>query len=191
MSRSLASELGLRGDRAASNSRAKRQGNAFEDALDDLHELYARRGEAVVVRSPAPFRVTGHDGRGFRGVFEGAGPVDYTGLVAGRGVAFDAKSTSSSTWALDHLPAHQAEFLDAWAAQGGFGFVLLWLGGVVWVVPWSVLRSLWVAHAEGRAKGVRAAPGTASLSAAQLDSVAVRAQGVHWLPVVRRLLGAP
>lgn len=191
MSRDFAASLGYRAAGAAQR-RAKKQGNAFEDTLDDLHALYAQRGEAVVVRSPAPIRILAYEQGGVvRGRLEGIGPVDYTGLVAGRGVAFDAKSTTAETWRLDALEVHQAAFLDQWAAQGGFGFVLLWLRGPVWLLPWTTLRPLWISHRAGRIAGTRAAPGTASLTEAHLVEIGHRCQGAAWLPALRRAWGTP
>ncbi len=176
--------------RASAGRNAAKQGNAFEDALDELHALYMRRGEAAIVRSPAPFRVLGQSGGVFRGVFEGTGPADYTGLVAGRGVSFDAKSTTASAWALKKLEAHQADWLDAFTAQGGYGFILLWMQGGVWVLPWETLRPVWTAHRAYRVAGQRATAGSASLSPARVAELGHRCQASNWLPVVRRLWGA-
>ena len=173
--------------RRSAGAAGHRRGHAFEDALDDLHARYRTGGRAWVVKVPAPYRVLGEPKGGFfRGVFEGGGPPDYVGVAAGRSYVFDAKQTSEDRWRFGALADHQAEHLDAAQRQGACAFILLWLGGVVWVVPWQALGPLWWAWR----REARAAPGTASLSAVDLEAIAHRCQGCDWLPVVAKLLGA-
>lgn len=189
----IAAELGhapAKSDvRRTAGARGHRQGHAFEDALDGLHKLYGAADRAYVAKVPAPYRVTSSPKGGhFHGVFEGEGPPDYFALVGGRALVFDAKQTSGDRWRFEALAEHQARHMDAATRHGAFAFVLLWMGGSVWVVPWGALGPLWWAWAR---RSERSTAGTASLSPAQLREMAQPCQGCDWLPVVLRLLGAP
>lgn len=187
----LLAELGLaptRLEKAVRAGRAgHRDGHGFERALDGLHNLYKEAGRAWVIKVPAPYTVRGRpiDGR-FTGVFEGEGPPDYAGAVAGRMVVFDAKQTAADRWRFEALATHQAEHFDRATKQGAFAFVLLWIEGAVWVLPWSQLGPRWWSWC---AQASRAAKGTASLTAADLAAIGHRCAGYDWLPVVIRLLG--
>ena len=165
------------------------EGLAFEAQLDELHKHYRHAGRAVVVKVPAPYRVVKKLPKGrFTGAFEAAGPPDYAGVIEGRAVAFDAKQTSGDRWSFDLLADHQARYLDGFQLQDAFAFLVLTLGGRVWVVPWTTLGPRWWAWHRTRGAAAR---GTASLSEADLDAIGHRCVGCDWLPVVVRLLGAP
>jgi hypothetical protein len=175
-------------NRRAAGARGHAQGHGFERSLDSLHGFYRSAGRAWVVKVPAPSRVLKMLGKGrFTGAFEGEGPPDYFAVICGRAVVFDAKQTAADRWGFSALAEHQAEHFEEVTLQGGFAFVLLWLGGVVRVVPWSALGPRWWTWC---AQTGRAVPGTASLSVADLDAIGHRCQGCDWLPVVVRLLGA-
>ena len=189
----FAAELDPKGSasatRRAAGARGHAHGHAFEETLDALHNRYRAAGRAWVVKVPAPYRVLGAPKGGrFSAAFEGEGPPDYFAVIRGRAVVFDAKQTAADRWGFSALAEHQAEHFEEVTLQGGYAFVLLWLGGGVRVVPWSALGPRWWAWC---AQTGRAVPGTASLSAADLDGIAHRCQGCDWLPVVVRLLAGP
>lgn len=175
--------------RRSAGARGHAQGHAFEEALDHLHIRYRAAMRAYVTKTPSPYRVLGvPKGGRFSGVFEGEGPPDYFAVIGGRAVVFDAKQTAADRWGFSALAQHQAEHFEEVTLQGGYAFALLWLGGVVRVVPWSALGPRWWSWwgTTGTAR-----PGTASLSVADLDAIGHRCVGCDWLPVVVRLLGAP
>lgn len=189
-------ELGLapptRSEKAVRAGRAaNRHGHGFEGALDGLHAAYNAAERAWIVKVPAPYKVLGKPTKGrFTASWEGEGPPDYAGAVAGRLVAFDAKQTAADRWGFEALAPHQAQHFDRATKQGAYAFVLLWIEGAVWVLPWEVLGPRWWAWRNTRAaKALRATPGTASLSAADIAEIGHRCQGYDWLPVVMALLG--
>ena len=192
MGRSLYDELAgpkaKSAKRRMAGARGHAQGHGFERSLDDLHIHYRSARRAWVEKVPSPYRVLKVLGGGrFTGAFEGEGPPDYTGIVAGRTVVFDAKQTSDTRWGFDHLAIHQAGALEEVASYGGFAFVLLWMGGIVWVLPWSELGPRWCAWRDTE----KAKRGEGSLTVANIDAIGHRCQGCDWLPVVAKLLGAP
>jgi recombination protein U len=188
-----ASTPGKKHAKAAQTGReGQRRGLGFEDALDGLHAAYNAAGRAWVIKVPAPYRVLGKPtGSRFTAAWEGEGPPDYAGAVGGRPICFDAKQTAGDRWSFDALAPHQAQHFDRAAAQGVACFVLLWLDGNVWLVPWATLGPRWWAWRERRALREAVPYGSASLSTAGLHDVGHRCQGYDWLPVFSRLWGAP
>ena len=78
------------------------------------------------------------------------GPVDYTGTIVGpgRAICFDAKMCDLATrypvGNLDHLPAHQRQYLILHGEAGALSGVLIWAtkrAGYFWL-PWHALREL-------------------------------------------------
>lgn len=188
-------ELGLapptRSEKAVRAGRAaNRHGLGFEDALDGLHDAYNAAERAWIIKVPAPYRVLNKPVKGrFSASFVGEGPPDYTGAIAGRPLTFDAKQTAANRWAFEALAPHQAQHLDRATTQGAYAFVLLWIEGTVWVLPWEKLGLRWWGwHNTRAAKALRATPGTASLSATDIVEIGHRCQGYDWLPVVGRLV---
>ena len=169
------------------NLTPKRAGDAFEDRLETQHDLYALTGACYVVQVPQAVVIERRMPTGrVLGRIKGKGPPDYSGIVRGQPVVFDAKSTVAKTWGLALLEQHQADHFDRAQAAGGFCFVLLSMSGRVWLLPWLALGPPWWAwwRNPGHAKA-----GTASLSAADLDRLGHRCEGCDWMPVAVRLIG--
>ena len=113
---------------------AQRHGKAWEDQLEHACRRYLEQGQADVERVQAPYRVLpgGRERGSFRAILL-AGPVDFRGWIAnpGRGVAFDAKSTTNKTsFNLGAVEPHQARHLLRAHRTGALaGLALLFQGG--------------------------------------------------------------
>lgn len=165
----------------------KALGDSFEARLQTQHDIYALTGTCYVVAVPPAIVIEQRLPKGkIIGRIKGKGPPDYSAIVRGQAVVFDAKSTVAKSWDFDGLAEHQAEHFDRAQAAGGYSFVLLSMSGRVWLLPWLDLGALWWAwwKTPGRAKA-----GTASLSAADLARIGHRCQGADWAPVAARLIG--
>ena len=169
------------------------RGKGLESMLDQLHQVYAARGWASIDRTPQPIkRLKIHPGMrlppgAFVAVYGGDGPPDYRGSVApsGRSVVFDAKMSAGARWPLKHLEPHQAKDLDLALRTGAYPFVLLYISGRTWVLPWTTLAPMWWYWHRGEA-----ARGEASISTAELPTLGHPCAAGGWLPVVRQLLEA-
>ncbi len=101
-------------------------GREFEQMLEQSHEVYLTQGIAAVRKHPIEWRYTsklvydkmaGHrqdlvartnTGRFLTRVKSN---IDFSGVAAGRHVAFDAKQVSRLNYPLDNLPDHQLRTL--------------------------------------------------------------------------------
>ncbi len=127
-------------------SRAHR-GSAAEQLLTMSHASYELRGEAFMVPVPTPIGRVPQRGKTasasdadpplsggrrarsmhFESFYKKKSTADYVGVLspAGRGLAVELKSLSEDQWYLSKLPAHQADFLERWAAQGALAYLLI------------------------------------------------------------------
>lgn len=168
-----------------------RQGKGWEAYLKVWHDRYRRAGSAHIVKTEPPVKVLGKpDPKGrFRACWGSSAPVDFVGVAGGRAVFFDAKDTDSPRFALSAVDDHQAACLDAAVAAGGLAFIALRHRPTgMWVLPWSVLGPAWHRWRDSTRGSGRAAPGTASLSAAEIRDIGLPIpsdiKGDGWLPVV-------
>lgn len=164
--------------RASHTNRGKR----LEERLESVHQRYLRAG-VYVQRNGTPFvPLSGrtHNGRPL-GIPGADAPPDYLAMSDGWAILFDAKSTTDDKWSFSNLEKHQAQSLDAWEAAGGIAGLVVAvenLAVVAWV-PWSTLGPRWWAwYRETK----RAAPGTASLTRAELEASPYRCPMLDWLP---------
>jgi recombination protein U len=119
------------------------RGRALEDLVDLVLAGYEERGIALVRRVPDPWRVVRRGGRVVGAFPARKGLVDYLGVWRGVPVAFDCKETGG-VLSFSKLPAHQLEFLERWACQGGLAALLVrfWRrGAVVWVPVGALLEA--------------------------------------------------
>lgn len=167
---------------AAAQRRASHsnRGKALEQLLELTHRRYQRTGVAYVQRNGVEFipkkRRPGDFGPPL-GTVGPEAPPDYLALSRGCvPILFDAKSTEDTTWSFSLLELHQARSLDAWSEAGGVSGLVVALDHmrVIGWVPWPALSVRWHAW---YASTKRAAPGTASLTAADLQAC----EG-DWLP---------
>lgn len=124
------------------------RGRAFEEALEEMHALYANRGLAEITKNYVRSTVI-KGGRLAR--IDGPAIVDYSGTLAGgRAAAFDAKDCAGRAIPLDRLRPHQAEYLGRVFALGGLAFVLVRFEYAhVYRIPISSWADAVQAHAYG------------------------------------------
>lgn len=156
----------------------------WERRLAGWHRAYSLSRRAHIIQTSAPIKVLGQvTGGRFMACWAGSGPVDFMGVVEGRAIAFDAKSSEASRWPLKGLHEHQAQCLDSMALAGAVcGVALSCPSGEYWV-PWDALGPLWWSWARSRATGA-VSRGAASLSAADLERVGVKMRRNGWIDVV-------
>lgn len=165
-------------------------GQDWEALLEAHHARYRAEGSAVVLRTCPPFRIVRavkERGRSLLVGFHEQGPQDYEAVLPWGALALEAKRHQGARWPFADLPEHQALHLDAFealrTARGArsWGLLLVHLPEVpgAWAVPWARLGPRWWAwyRAHRLVRGTRAADGSASLSAADLDAL-----GVRWAP---------
>lgn len=159
------------------------RGKGWEAALDSQHELYTRWRLAYCQRNYPPVKVMGKtttDRRGrcrFPATWDGVGPPDYTVVAADVTFIIEAKQCGSMTqkkptarWAFSSLQVHQAQQFSQAERQGAVGLILLWYAPLrrCHAILWRDLEPRWRAW---QTTSGRAAPGTASLSADDLDAI--------------------
>jgi penicillin-binding protein-related factor A (putative recombinase) len=100
------------------------RGMGLEAVLDLAHDLYAKRGVALIRHYHLAARYRGgRQGASLVALQKDLQPVDYHGCVAGRMVVFDAKETKDRvSWSLDRAYGHQIERLYAWSRFGALAF---------------------------------------------------------------------
>lgn len=115
-------------------TKAQARGAAFEQELEQLHDLLRRQGKADVRRMKAPVNLIGSLGRGqFRAVLNGEPHVDFEGVMAGgQAVCFDAKHVErGASFAFSQVRDNQVDYLRDRARFGALSFVLVRCEGEV------------------------------------------------------------
>ena len=163
------------------------RGRNWEEWLELQHSQYAKAGTAFVIRTPPAMRILKRmDGGKFLAVFSGQGPPDYLAKCGEYSFIMEAKEYQSARWPFSMLPPHQAHQMSQWCQQhhNGHGLLLIRSGkhNATWVVLWRDLHERWSEWAKLKATKKRSAPGTASLTAEELDAIGTRVRGADWLP---------
>lgn len=158
--------------RSSAGKGARDRGRSWEAFLAGLFGLLGRSGVCHAMRTSEPMQRLGPGSRpgAWECIPQREGLPDYLVCYRGRGLALEAKRTEDARWRLGDLRAHQAQHLDAWQRAGGVSALLLSIEGEQLALPWATLGPLWHAWAD---QGERAAPGTASIPAAQLRAMGV------------------
>lgn len=149
------------------------RGKTFEATVEKICNLYKSAGEAVITYRPTEWRVQRRGQRVVSAFPVRQSTLDFDGVWWGRAVAFDCKSTSRKRWFLSEMPQHQKDFLRAWVANGGLGFVLVQFKGVgVYLLPAAAVLN----------------PDLVSFSPEELKHLRVPGEPPDFLVVVKRLL---
>lgn len=100
-----------------------RRGRWLEMAINASGEIYKRRRMGCLLwhREQWVHTQVGGERRHVRV----KGPVDFTGVYGGVGVAFDAKVTRDTRLRFEHVEAHQFELIETYTACTGIGFLLV------------------------------------------------------------------
>ena len=106
-------------------------GQAFENEIEHTNTYYQRKGIATVTKIPTQTRVTGMENGKAKWEVSGKTGCDYVGVYRGKGIAFEAKSTSNKTnfpitaRKVDVVKPHQIRFLKDFQGAGGEAFILI------------------------------------------------------------------
>lgn len=107
---------------------ARNQGEILENMIEGTNEMYKRKGWAVVDKVPTPWSVKydKYKGKAISAYPQEKSTVDFVGISHGRGIAFDAKSTTNKTsFPMKNIKPHQVEYLKQFQDQGGIAFMII------------------------------------------------------------------
>lgn len=129
--------------RYAAGTRAKHNGQRFEQLIENSCKVYARKGIAVISKTPEPFRVEKHIGGGkFIGHYEKTAQPDFKGVIkGGQTVIFEAKHTDDTQIKQTAVTEAQADSFRTHEVMGARCFVLVSMGTTnttYYRIPWSV-----------------------------------------------------
>lgn len=119
------------------------RGMAFERMINMSCQQYQRKGIATVQKISVPWTILFQGKRVMHAFPEGPSTVDYMGDMAGRSIAFEAKSTEEErSFPFSNFEEHQIEFLRDWK---GIKFALIeWVRyRQTFYVPWDKLILAW------------------------------------------------
>ncbi|QDH23912.1 Holliday junction resolvase RecU [Saccharibacillus brassicae] len=133
-------------------------GMIFETMLNVTNQMYNNRGEAVVNKRPTPIKILQTRGNLIlKAAFDGRSTVDYDGVVQGRMITFEAKSTIEETrFDLNMIARHQYDYLSRCDAQDAICFVLVFFikRQSIYLIPYELLKEYWDAADAGGRKSI-------------------------------------
>lgn len=135
----------------------KNRGKPFETLLHYSNATYASKGWGVIKKSEPAIKVKSQKGGYVTGWFEGKGFVDYFGVVNGRAIAFEAKSTRErKRFNLSNVSPHQVETMEHWNDQGGITFLLIEFSKhrEVFYLPYEKFEGWWNDQFKGGRKSI-------------------------------------
>lgn len=106
-------------------------GKAFETLVNTTNHMYRLRGDALIIKTDAEWKVLFKNRGGYRVPIKAwkqqKGFVDYIGAVKGGiPICFDAKSTELKTrFPLSNVADHQVEKMRDFEKMGGISFLLV------------------------------------------------------------------
>lgn len=128
-----------------SGRKARANGGRFETIIEQVCEIYRRKGTAYVTKTPEPMRpIKPLKGGQFVACFTSKAQPDYKGTIrGGRAVCFEAKHTDSTRIEAARVTMEQTAALDMHHKLGAACFVLVSFGFQrFYRVPWSVWRDM-------------------------------------------------
>lgn len=140
------------------NTRGLR-GSAFEELIDLTNRLYAQKNLAIIQKVPTPITPTAVDNAArtiSQAYFEKKSTVDFIGVARGVAICFDAKETRQASLPLRNIHAHQIEFMQKFAAQGGVSFLLVRFAekNEIFLLPIEILAKFHTDAAKGGRKSI-------------------------------------
>lgn len=136
-----------------------KRGEAWERKLEGWHAVYARTGQAKVVKCHPGARMIRAPNGMQRLIYDEQGPPDYLGFTKIGGIAFEAKEIDGTLFPFKNLKEHQAVALDEYSRFNCFCFIAVRTmedGRETgkYILPWSVMRTDYWKHSRrlGRAK---------------------------------------
>lgn len=133
------------------------RGKPFETLIEATNRQYYNKGRATIQKVATPWKVIRKGKKIISAFPEKKSTVDFVGIVNGRGIAFDAKSTMERTrFPLDNISDHQFRFLKSWKNNGGISFILVEFAKLkeTYVLTFVDLESWWERAKNGGRKSI-------------------------------------
>lgn len=150
---------------AAKNINYGNRGKGFELDLNITNTIYKNKKWAFVEKTEPNFKslpahqlpVKFRKGHYRIGYYEEKGFVDYFGVCQGRALAFEAKSTNTTTrFPLKNVSHKQMEDLEYWHDLGGISFFLIQFEkqGEVYLMMFDQMNKWWEDAKTGGRKSI-------------------------------------
>lgn len=136
------------------------RGAALEEEINRTNELLRRKKLGLVQKIPTPIKPLKMDARTGRitsAFFEEKSTVDYTGIVQGYPVCFDAKECRIDTsFPLKNVHYHQIEYMREYEEQGGYSFLIVKFPekNITFLLPLDVLIKYYSEMDQGGRKSI-------------------------------------
>ena len=111
---------------------AANRGMSFEADINETNDYYREMGLALITKRPTPINVVQvdytHGQKITHAYFEKQSTTDYNGVIKGRYVDFEAKSTRNKTsFPLSNIAPQQVRHLRDVKKHGGIAFFLIYI----------------------------------------------------------------
>ncbi len=141
------------------NTRGLR-GSTLEELINRTNEVYLEKGLALIQKIPTPItplKIDKENRHITLAYFEEKSTVDYIGAVQGIPVCFDAKESTSDTYALQNIHPHQVRFMTNFEKQGGVAFLVLFFSmrNELFYLPYKDMMKFWNRAEQGGRKSFR------------------------------------
>ena len=148
------------------------RGQSLEQFIRFANERYQRAGIAVVTKIPTEFLpIRNGYGQVVNCKVVGKAAVDFIGCVGSRPLAAEAKESKEDNIRFDRVEDHQADFLDAYEAQGETICIVVVAFNLntFYAVPWAFWKAGRDAWKEAQRKNKRKA-----------EQITIEYQGQTW-----------
>lgn len=140
------------------NTRGLR-GSMLEELITLTNDLYRNKKLAIVQKIPTPIkpiRIDNSTRTITLAYFEQKSTIDYTGVVQGVPIAFDAKETGLKSFPLANIHPHQIEFMEDFTLQGGIAFIIVNFKAYdeMYFLPFGILYKHWEIAQNGGRKSI-------------------------------------
>jgi len=123
------------------------RGSELEEIINRTIEKYRENKLALIQKIPTPITPVQIDDKRHitLAYFDKKSTVDYLGVVQGIPVCFDAKEIHASTFNLQNIHKHQIDFMEAFEAQQGIAFIILYYAHKeeFYYMPYKAMREFW------------------------------------------------
>lgn len=122
------------------------RGDGTENLINVINNIYRLKNIALVTKTPTPIKVLSiKKGKIVNAFFEEKSTVDYTGIVQGYGIAFDAKETNEISFPLKNIHQHQIDYMEDFKNQKGCSFIICNFKRVdkFFLIPFEVIKKYW------------------------------------------------
>ncbi len=140
------------------NTRGLR-GSMLEELITLTNDLYREKGLALIQKIPTPIKPIKIDSATRTislAYFEKKSTIDFTGVVQGIPVCFDAKETGLKSLPFANIHSHQIDFMKDFTKQGGEAFIIVNFKSYdeMYFLPFSILHKHWKIAQNGGRKSI-------------------------------------